>query len=112
SFWSEARRLSERISLVVPKHLRKSIRELQALTGEDQSTLLRRLLDKGLAEVKMEIAVDNYVRGKTSLEKSSEIAGVSLWSFLDELRKRNVALKYSLADAESEIHKVIEKSRL
>jgi len=45
----------------------------------------------------MEIAVDNYVKGKTSLEKSSEIAGVSLWSFLDELRKRKVALKYSLA---------------
>lgn len=91
--------------------MRKSIRELQQLTGEDQSTLLRRLLDKGLAEVKMEIAVDNYIKGKTSLEKSSEISGVSLWSFLDELKKRNVALKYSIADAENEITKIIEEKR-
>lgn len=103
--------MSERISLVVPKPLRKSIRELQELTGEDQSTLLRRLLHKGLAEVKMEIAVDAYIKGKTSLEKSSEMSGVSLWSFLDELRRRNVSLKYSLADAESEIQKIIERRR-
>ncbi len=103
--------MSERISFVAPKHLRKSIRELQELTGEDQSTLLRRLLDKGLAEVKMEIAVDAYRKGKTSLEKSSEMSGVSLWSFLDELRRRNVSLKYSLADAESEIQKIIERRR-
>lgn len=105
------RELSERLSLVVPRQLRKSIKALQELTGEDQSTLLRRLLDKGLVEVKMEIAVENYIKGKTSLEKSSEIAGVSLWSFLDELRKRNVSLKYSIADAENEIHKIIEKRR-
>jgi predicted HTH domain antitoxin len=101
--------LSERVSLVVPKKLRKSIKDLQEVTGEDQSTLLRRLLDKGLAEVKMEIAVESYVKGKTSLEKSAEIAGVSLWAFLDELRKRNVSLKYSVADAENEIRAIIER---
>lgn len=112
SFWSEVKGLSERLSFVVPKHLRKAIKDLQELTGEDQSTLLRRLLDKGLAEVKMDIAVDSYIKGKTSLEKSSEISGVSLWSFLDELRKRNVALKYSIADAENEIQKVIERRRM
>ena len=57
----------------------------------------------------MEIAIDNYVKGKTSLEKSSDIAEVSLWTFLDELRKRNVSLKYSIADAEAEIHNIIQK---
>ena len=104
--------MSERISFVVPQHLKKSLRELQELTGEDQSTLLRRLLDKGLSEVKMEIAVDSYVKGKTSLTKSAEISGVSLWSFLDELRKRNVVLKYSLADAEAEIQKITGRTHV
>lgn len=103
--------MSERISFVVPKHLRKSLKELQALTGEDQSTLLRRLVDKGLTEVKMDIAVDRYVKGKTSLDQSSEIAGASLWRFLDELRNRNVAMKYSAADAEAEIQKILGRRR-
>ena len=103
--------MSERISFVIPKHLRKSLKELQDLTGEDQSTLLRQLLSKGLAEAKMDIAVDRYVKEKTSLAQSANIAGVSLWKFLDELRTRNVMLKYSISDAQSEIEKILRKKK-
>ncbi len=103
--------MSERISFVIPKHLRKSLRELQELTGDDQSTLLTKLVDRGVGEAKMDIAVDRYVKEKSSLEQSSGIAGVSLWRFLDELRRRNVALKYSMADAEAEIERAAAKRR-
>jgi predicted HTH domain antitoxin len=96
---------------VIPRHLKKSLKELEELTGDDQSTLLRKLVDKGLSEAKMDIAVDRYVKEKTSLEQASALAGVSLWKFLDELRKRNVALKYSMADAESEIGRLIARRR-
>jgi len=105
----ESRTLSERISFVIPRHLKKSLKELQELTGEDQSTLLRKLVNKGLSEAKMDIAVDEYVKEKASLEQSSNIAGVSLWKFLDELHRRNVTLKYSVADAESEINKALSR---
>jgi predicted HTH domain antitoxin len=102
--------VSERISFVIPKEMRKSLRELQEVTGEDQSTLLRKLIDKGLAETRMDIAVERYVKEKSSLAQASTIAGVSLWKFLDELRTRNVALKYSMADAELEIDKVLQQT--
>jgi predicted HTH domain antitoxin len=103
--------LTERISFVIPKHLRKSLRELQELTGEDQSTLLRKLVDRGLGEARIDIAVERYVKEKVSLEQASVIAGVSLWKLLDELRNRNVLLKYSAADAEAEINRVLERAR-
>ncbi len=103
--------MSERISFVIPKRLKKSLRELQELTGEDQSSLLRKLVGKGLAEARMDIAVDGYVKEKASLEQSSAIASVSLWRFLDELRRRNVALKYTMVDAESEISKLIARRK-
>jgi predicted HTH domain antitoxin len=103
--------LTERISFVIPKHLKKALRELEALTGDDQSTLLRKLVDKGLSEAKMDIAIDRYVKEKASLEQASALAGVSLWKLLDELRRRNVALKYSMADAESEISKAIARKQ-
>jgi predicted HTH domain antitoxin len=96
---------------VIPKHLRKSLRELQELTGEDQSTLLRKLVDRGLGEARIDIAVERYVKEKVSLEQASVIAGVSLWKFLDELRNRNVLLKYSAADAEAEINRILERAR-
>ncbi|MHB8566739.1 MAG: UPF0175 family protein [Nitrososphaerales archaeon] len=101
--------MTERISFVIPMHLKKSLKELQELTEEDQSTLLRKLVDNGLTEAKLDIAVDQYVKEKASLEKSSSIAGVSLWIFLDELRKRNIVLKYSLADAQYEIEKILNR---
>jgi predicted HTH domain antitoxin len=103
--------LSERISFVVPKQMRKALRQLQELTGEDQSSLLRKLVNKGLAEAKMDIAIDQYVKEKSSLAQSSSIAGVSLWRFLDELRSRNIALKYSMADAQSEIDRILGKKK-
>ena len=103
--------MSERISFVIPRHLKRSLEELQALTGDDQSTLLRRLVDRGLSEARMDIAVDRYVKEKASLEQASSLADASLWRFLDELRRRNVALKYSMADAEAEIDRVLAKRR-
>jgi len=102
--------LSERVSFVMPKQL-KSLKELQDLTGEDQSTVLRKVVDRGLGEAKMDIAVDRYVKEMMSLEQATVIAGVSLWRFLDELRRRNVVLKYSAADVEAEINKVLGRKR-
>ena len=103
--------MGERISFVVPAQMKKTLEELQRLTGEDKSTLLRALIEKGLMETKMDIAVDRYVKGKASLGKASEISGVSLWEFLDELRGRNVGLKYSMADAEEEIARLLSRRR-
>jgi len=57
----------------------------------------------------MDIAVDGYVKEKVSLEQASTLAGVSLWKFLDELRRRNVALKYSMEDAKLEIGRLIAR---
>lgn len=95
---------------MIPKQLRKSLKELQELTGEDQSTILRKVVDRGLSEARLDIAVDRYVKEKVSLEQASKIADVSLWRFLDELRVRNVALKYSAADAEAEINRVVGRT--
>ena len=101
--------MSERISFVLTKPLRTSLRELQELTGEDPLTLLRKVVSMGLTEARMDIAVDRYVKDKASLERSSKMAGVSMWRFLDELRRRNVALEYSMSDAESEINRLLAK---
>jgi predicted HTH domain antitoxin len=95
----------------IERGMKKSLKELQDLTGEDQPSLLRKLVDIGLAEVRIDLAVDRYIKDKALLEKSSSIAGVSLWRFLDELRRRNVALKYSMSDAEWQIATLLASRR-
>ena len=59
----------------------------------------------------MDIAVERYVKARASLGQASAVAGVSLWRFLDELRRRNVSLKYSAADAEAEISRLLAHRR-
>ena len=68
-------------------------------------------MGNGSSETKIDIAVERYAKDLTSLGQSATIAGVSLWRFLDELRNRNVALKYSMADAESEIDRLLAKGQ-
>jgi len=46
---------------------------------------------------------------KVSLDKASEIADISIWEMLDEMKKRNIPLKYRLSDAELEIQETLKK---
>ena len=64
-----------------------------------------------MTEARMDNAVDRYVKERTSLEQSATLAGVSFWRFLDELRRRNVPLEYSMADAESEIDRLLARKK-
>lgn len=94
---------------MVPKRLRDEIQSLASITGEDKSTLMRKLMLKGLEEVKLDMGIDSYLKGKTSLERSSRIAGVSVWRFLDELTNRKIGLRYRLEDAREEIAKIVSR---
>jgi len=101
--------VTDRVSLLVPKKLRDEIESLTAITGDDKSTLMRKLMQKGLDEVKLDIGIDHYVKGKASLERSSKTAGVSIWRFLEELTNRKIGIRYKLEDAQEEIAKIISR---
>ncbi len=58
---------------------------------------------------KLEFTLDEYLSDKFSLGKASEIAGISIWEMLDELKKKNVTLNYKISEAELEIEKVLKK---
>jgi len=68
-------------------------------------------VQKGLYELKLDIGIDYYVKGRASLEKSSRAAGVSLWRFLEELTKRKIGIRYKVEDAEEEIAKIVSRHK-
>lgn len=103
--------MNSRVSLVLPKRLRDEIESLAAAAGEDKSTLMRKLMLKGLEELKLDMAIESYAKGKTSLERSSKIAGVSIWRFLDELSDRKIGLRYKLEDAKEEISRMVARHK-
>ncbi len=101
--------MGDKISIVIPDDLKKEIDDLRNLFKEEQSSLIRRLLWKSIAQEKLEYALKDYIDEKISLGKAAEIAGISIWQIIDELKKRNIALKYRISEAELEIVKILKK---
>jgi predicted HTH domain antitoxin len=74
----------------------KEVEEFMSTHGIDRSTAIRKLLEKSLDQWKIERAVSKYMAGTISLMKASEIAGLSLWEFIDELQKRDITINISI----------------
>jgi len=82
------------------------IRELEKFMkvhGIDRSTAIRKLLEKSLDQWKIERAISEYMNGSVSLMKASEVAGLSIWEFIDELQKRDVTINISLDAVEESL---------
>ena len=101
--------MGEKISIIIPKDLKEEIDKLRDEYKEDQSSYIRKLLRKSVAQEKIEFALEEYLKDKISLGKASEIAGLSIWQMMDELKKRNVTLNYKISEAELEIGKLLKK---
>jgi len=101
--------MGDKISIILPDDLKEEIDKLKEIHKEDQSSYIRKLLWKSVAQEKLDYAIEQYLEEKISLGKASEIAGISMWEMLDELHKRDITLKYKISEAEAEIEKIVKK---
>ncbi len=76
---------------------------------EVPSVILEIISEKNLKdELKLLIALELYREGSVSLGKASEIAGISIYEFMYELRKRRIPINYDEEELEEDL-KTIEK---
>ena len=101
--------MGDKISFVIPEELKKEIDNLKEMYKEEQSSLIRRLLWRSINEEKTDFAIKEYLNEKISMGKAAEIAGISIWEILDELKKRNITLKYKISEAQCEIENLLKK---
>ena len=81
----------------------KDVNEFMKMYGVDRSTAIRQLLAKSLDQWKIERAVAEYMNKRMSLMKASEIAGLSVWEFIDELQKRDISVNISFDTMEESL---------
>ena len=99
--------MGDKISIILPDDLKEEIDKLKEIYKEEQSSYIRKLLWKSVAQEKLDYAINQYLDDKISLGRSCEIAGISIWEMLDELHRRNITLKYKISEAELEIEKIL-----
>jgi len=96
-----------RISLTVPIELIEKSDEIAKEKLEDRSTVMRELLALGLKQYMIDKAIGKYIEGKVSMGKAAELAGTSIWKFLDTLKERKIPIRYDLEDIKREINEIV-----
>lgn len=91
------------ISTRVPEELEEELEWYAKRENVGKTIALRRVLDKGLKEIRIERALDLYQKGKVTLMKASEIAAIPLWEILEIVREKKIPMHYTLEDAEKDI---------
>lgn len=74
----------------MPEKVEKEIREITEEEKLDKATVVRNLLEIGIAEWRKQTALDLLQKGKVTFGKAAEIAKLSLWEFADLVKQRNV----------------------
>jgi len=97
----------DRISLTVPKEILEKSDRIAKEKLEDRSTVMRELLNLGLKQYLLQEALKQYTEGKISMGKAAELADVSIWKFLDEMKGKKIPIRYDLNDIKEEIDRIM-----
>ncbi len=97
------------ISTRIPEDIEKELIWYANKEKIGRTIALRKILDKGLKEIKLEHALDLYKKGKVTLWKAATIAGLSLWEIMDIVRERKIPMYYTLEDIEEDIKSALEE---
>ena len=97
------------ISTRVPDDLDEELEWYAKKEKIGKTIALRRVLDKGLKEIRLEYALNLYQRGKVTLMKAAETAGMSLWEILEIVREKKIPMHYTLEDAEKDIKAALKE---
>lgn len=89
---SENKHLSGRVN-------RRQIEQLERISREektDRSSALRKVLDLGLDEYNRRKGLENYRKGKVSIGKAAELAGVSIAEFYKMLEDEDIPIRIDI----------------
>jgi predicted HTH domain antitoxin len=78
------------LAVRIPAEVEKEISEIVEEEKVDKATVVRNLLEMGLAEWRKQTAADLLQKGKVTFQKAAEIAKLSLWEFADLAKQRNI----------------------
>ena len=87
----------------------KSLREVDRLAERlktDRSEALRRFIERGLREARIDDALDLLRKGKISIGRAAEVGGVTLYEMLDMIRVHHIPYGYTAEDLERDLREL------
>ena len=87
----------------VDEKLAKLIDEVAREEGMDRSTVIRRFLARAVRDWLIERNLKEYEEGKITLWQAADRCNISLWEMIEEARKREIRIPYTLEDLMEDI---------
>jgi len=87
----------------VEEELAKAIDEVAKEEGMDRSTVIRRFLSKAVRDWLIEKSLTAYEEGKLTLWQAAERCRLSLWEMVEEAKKREVHVPYTLEELREDV---------
>lgn len=91
------------ITTRVEEKLAETIDQIAKRESMDRSTVIRRFLDKAVKDWLIERNLEEYEGGKLTLWQAAKICDLSLWEMVDEVRKREIRIPYTLEDLKEDL---------
>ena len=92
------------VSARLPVEEKEELDDVADLLDEDRSTTIRKALREGLAELRVQRAVERYQSGNASLGEAARVAGVSLGEWLEIADERNLTTQLTPEDLEDDAY--------
>lgn len=99
----------EHITARVPDDIYERIEMIRKEEQLDRSTAIKRLLERGIEDWQLETAVRQYQDGAISIGRAADLAGLSIWRFLDVLDDRGIEANYTEADLDADLAAVLDE---
>ncbi|MFQ6137035.1 MAG: UPF0175 family protein [Candidatus Hydrothermarchaeales archaeon] len=94
------------VSTRLPPDMNKEIEWYAEKEHIGKTVALRKILERGLREVRVEHALEEYREGKVTLWKASEMARLPLWEMMELIKEKGIPAPYTLKDVEEDIKAV------
>lgn len=87
-----------RMSFAPNADVRRAMRALMKHHGWSQREVIRAALERGLGQMRLDAGVREFQEHRASLSRGAEIAGVTVFEFMEELNRRRISLWEILAE--------------
>ncbi|MHA1131766.1 MAG: hypothetical protein ACTSQI_01125 [Candidatus Helarchaeota archaeon] len=89
------------LSIRTEKEIIEELDRLANLQNVDRTTIVRKILKRGIEDEKLELGIALYLKGE-SIGRAVDISKCNLWVLLEELKIRGITKRFDL-EAQKEI---------
>ena len=106
-FCGQGDTMVETVSVRIDKPELTEIEELSKLEKKTKSSILREVLEKGIKEKKLEIAIDKFRNNEATAWQAARMANITLSQFMDILVQKGVDFHYGIKELKEDVESLI-----